>query len=74
MTIPVLDASSLSTGTQEQRAEFSAKFLEGMKTHGFVKLVNHTVPFPLVKETFDQVTPPSIPPVEVNAVLTNGIL
>ncbi|RHZ50795.1 uncharacterized protein CDV56_105127 [Aspergillus thermomutatus] len=55
MTIPVLDASALSGGTPEQRAEFGAKFLDSLNTYGFVKLVNHTVPVPLVKETFDQI-------------------
>ncbi|KAF9882700.1 hypothetical protein FE257_005508 [Aspergillus nanangensis] len=55
MSIPVLDASALSNGTLEQRAEFSTKLLESLMTFGFAKLVNHPVPVPLVKETFHQI-------------------
>lgn len=55
MTISVLDASALSGGTVEQRAQFATELLESLNTYGFAKLVNHTVPVPLVKETFDQV-------------------
>ncbi|KAJ5185851.1 Oxoglutarate/iron-dependent dioxygenase [Penicillium cf. griseofulvum] len=55
MSIPVLDASALSEGTAEQRAEFATKLLDSLITHGFAKLVNHTVPVPLVQETFDQI-------------------
>jgi isopenicillin N synthase-like dioxygenase len=58
MSIPVLDASALSEGTAEQREEFATKLLDSLKTYGFAKLVNHTVPVPLVKETFDQVKCP----------------
>ncbi|KAL4886500.1 hypothetical protein BJY04DRAFT_73870 [Aspergillus karnatakaensis] len=55
MTIPVLDASALSQGTDEERREFAAQLLDSLSTHGFAKLVNHTVPVPLVSETFDQI-------------------
>ncbi|KAI9371434.1 Clavaminate synthase-like protein [Aspergillus egyptiacus] len=55
MSIPVLDASALSGGTEEERARFAAQLLDGLVTYGFVKLVNHTVPVPLVRETFDQI-------------------
>ncbi|KAJ5798352.1 Oxoglutarate/iron-dependent dioxygenase [Penicillium pulvis] len=55
MSIPTLDASALSGGTAEQRAEFAAKLLDSLNTFGFAKLVNHTVPVPLVQETFDQI-------------------
>lgn len=55
MSIPTLDASALSGGTAEQRDEFAAKLLDSLNTFGFAKLVNHTVPVPLVQETFDQV-------------------
>ncbi|KAL4919610.1 hypothetical protein BDW62DRAFT_178727 [Aspergillus aurantiobrunneus] len=57
MAIPVLDASALSGGTAEQRREFAAKLLDSLAAYGFVKLINHTVPVPLVQETFDQVCP-----------------
>jgi isopenicillin N synthase-like dioxygenase len=56
MTIPVLDASALSNGGEQQVAEFRTKLFEGLGTYGFVKLINHMVPMPLVKETFDQVS------------------
>lgn len=55
MTIPVIDAAALTGGDEQQLAVFRAKLLDGLKTYGFVKLINHTVPVPLVAETFDQV-------------------
>ncbi|EAQ84312.1 hypothetical protein CHGG_10716 [Chaetomium globosum CBS 148.51] len=54
MTIPVIDAAALTGGDEQQLAVFRAKLLDGLKTYGFVKLINHTVPVPLVAETFDQ--------------------
>lgn len=42
-------------GAAQERAEFGDKFLKGMVEHGFVKLVNHTVPLPIVQDTFSQV-------------------
>jgi isopenicillin N synthase-like dioxygenase len=60
MTIPVIDAAALTGGDEQQLAVFRAKLLDGLKTYGFVKLINHTVPVPLVAETFDQVC--SVPP------------
>jgi isopenicillin N synthase-like dioxygenase len=55
MTIPVIDASALASGDKEKLVEFRTKLLDGLSTYGFVKLINHTVPVPLVTETFDQV-------------------
>ncbi|KAF2448845.1 Clavaminate synthase-like protein [Karstenula rhodostoma CBS 690.94] len=54
-TIPVLDAAYLSNGTAQQRAEFSAKFLEALTEFGFCKLVNHSVPLPVVEDTFSKI-------------------
>lgn len=54
-TIPVLDAACLSNGTAQQRAEFSAKFLQALTEFGFCKLVNHSVPLPVVEDTFSKV-------------------
>ena len=54
-TVPILDAACMANGTDQERAEFGDKFLKGMAEHGFVKLVNHTVPMPVVEDTFSQV-------------------
>lgn len=54
-TIPVLDAACLSNGTAQERAEFSAKFLESLTEFGFCKLVNHSVPLPVVEDTFSKI-------------------
>ncbi len=54
-TIPILDAACIVNGTPQERAEFGDKFLKGMVEHGFVKLVNHNVPLPIVQDTFSQV-------------------
>ncbi|KAK4141744.1 uncharacterized protein C8A04DRAFT_38901 [Dichotomopilus funicola] len=54
MTIPVIDAAALASGNEKELAQFRAKLFEGLKKYGFVKLINHTVPLPLVAETFDQ--------------------
>lgn len=53
--ISVLDAAGMANGTPQERAEFGQKFLAGMTEHGFVKLVNHSVPLPLVGNVFDKV-------------------
>jgi len=53
--MPVLDAACMINGNSRQRAEFGAKFLEAMTEYGFVKLVNHTVPLPIVQDTFSQI-------------------
>lgn len=55
MTIPVIDASALAGGNEKELAQFRTKLFEGLSKYGFVKLINHTVPVPLVAETFDQV-------------------
>lgn len=54
-TIPVLDAACLANGSAQQRAEFSAKFLAALTEFGFCKLVNHSVPLPVVEDTFSKV-------------------
>ena len=54
MAIPVLDASALASGNQQQLVDFRHKLFQGLATYGFVKLINHTVPIPLVDETFSQ--------------------
>lgn len=54
-TIPVLDAACMTNGDIKQCAEFGHKFLESLTEYGFVKLVNHSVPLPIVEDTFSQV-------------------
>lgn len=54
-SIPILDAACMVNGSAQERAEFGDNFLKGMVEHGFVKLVNHTVPMPVVEDTFSQV-------------------
>ncbi|KAJ5771916.1 Oxoglutarate/iron-dependent dioxygenase [Penicillium odoratum] len=71
MSIPTLDASALTEGTAEQRSEFAAKLLDSLNTYGFAKLVNHTVPVPLVQETFDQIKSFFKLPYAVKAPLKN---
>ena len=45
----------MAKGTNQERAEFGDKLTKSMIEHGFVKLVNHSVPLPIVEDTFSQV-------------------
>ncbi|KAF2802754.1 Clavaminate synthase-like protein [Mytilinidion resinicola] len=54
-SIPILDATFMAKGTAEERAAFGQKFLESMTEYGFVKLVNHSVPLPVVEDTFSKI-------------------
>lgn len=50
--IPLLDLSHYSKGTASERSKFIQAFGDGLKEFGFVSIVNHGVPDPLIRKTY----------------------
>ena len=50
MDLPTLDFSKFLRGTPEEKVDFSNRLVDSFKNHGFVKLVNHSVPETLVSQ------------------------
>ena len=52
----VIDAACMRNGTQDECNAFGTKLLDGMVEQGFEKLVNHSVPLPVVEDAFTMVS------------------
>ena len=55
MSIKILDASILLTGTDAQKSAFCEALVDGFSNQGMVKLVNHGLPNSKIQGIFDWV-------------------
>ena len=55
MDLPTLDFSRLLYGFEEERFELAVALVDSLKSHGFVKLVNHGIGEETVRDNLSAV-------------------
>lgn len=59
MTLHVVDFAGFTNGPDWKRKEIGTKLIDSFKECGFVKLINHDIPEPLVNDLSEWVTYPN---------------
>jgi hypothetical protein len=55
MYASALDHRRFTRGTPKERAEYAADFVQSLKNHSFVKIINHGLDDPTIEELFTRV-------------------
>lgn len=55
MSVPILDHQHFTHGNEKQRSEYAEQLVASLKSHGFVKLINHGIDDPTIDELFKRV-------------------
>jgi isopenicillin N synthase-like dioxygenase len=56
MTLPTLDLSRFTEGSEKERQQLASDLLASLSGHGFVKLVNHGIPDKAISRLFGWVS------------------
>jgi isopenicillin N synthase-like dioxygenase len=55
MNAPALDHRRFKHGTPKEQAEYATELVQSLKTHSFVKIINHGLDDPTIEELFTRV-------------------